>query len=518
MTKPQLIIPMSGLGKRFQAAGFAVPKPLIEVFGRPIIAHVLDMYPGWTDVLFIVNENHLNDKELRLEETLYKYIPTAKIHPIQSHNLGPSFAVWQARELVHREKPVVVNYCDFAGTFNLHTLEHQLLAFDALVLTYTGFHPHMIRSTKFAYIKKNSAGFISDIQEKQPYTNDPNSEEASAGAYGFRNGKLLLQAIARQMSLEMSLAGEFYTSLTIKAALELGQTASSLLMEQFCQWGTPADLSDFNYWTQSLSHLNDSKDESLLKSESIGIILAGGRGARIANHTQAPKPAIQVGQKQLWELAARSLNSIEKPLLVIRDEVLPYIKDVSTAHSLILQNVTKGQAETALIGIQSLIKTDEIPITILASDNVLPDGFEVKVLDFVKEFDLDIAVWTSMDYPPSIVDPEQFSWVQTESRFVKNATYKRKPKDFPKNWEVITGNFTFKDYATAESLIEFLILNQELKINNEFYLDSTISLGLEKGMRIGAIQVPWYFSLGTPSELKVYEYWSHFLKVKSLNE
>ena len=39
----QIIVPMSGFGERFRRAGYAVPKPLIEIDGKPIIAHVIDM-------------------------------------------------------------------------------------------------------------------------------------------------------------------------------------------------------------------------------------------------------------------------------------------------------------------------------------------------------------------------------------------------------------------------------------------------------------------------------------------
>jgi NDP-sugar pyrophosphorylase family protein len=49
----QIVIPMSGFGERFRRAGYSVPKPLIEVEGKPIIAHVLSMFPNETDVFFI---------------------------------------------------------------------------------------------------------------------------------------------------------------------------------------------------------------------------------------------------------------------------------------------------------------------------------------------------------------------------------------------------------------------------------------------------------------------------------
>ena len=55
----QLIIPMSGKGERFKKAGYSQPKPLIEINNKPIIAHVLDMFPGEKDVMFICNRDHI---------------------------------------------------------------------------------------------------------------------------------------------------------------------------------------------------------------------------------------------------------------------------------------------------------------------------------------------------------------------------------------------------------------------------------------------------------------------------
>ena len=39
--KMQIIIPMSGFGERFKKEGYKVPKPLIEVNGKPIINYIL---------------------------------------------------------------------------------------------------------------------------------------------------------------------------------------------------------------------------------------------------------------------------------------------------------------------------------------------------------------------------------------------------------------------------------------------------------------------------------------------
>ena len=45
----QIVIPMSGFGERFRRAGYQIPKPLIEVDGKPIIAHVIDLFPQETN-------------------------------------------------------------------------------------------------------------------------------------------------------------------------------------------------------------------------------------------------------------------------------------------------------------------------------------------------------------------------------------------------------------------------------------------------------------------------------------
>ena len=37
-----IVIPMAGRGSRFASAGFELPKPLIDVMGKPMIDWVID--------------------------------------------------------------------------------------------------------------------------------------------------------------------------------------------------------------------------------------------------------------------------------------------------------------------------------------------------------------------------------------------------------------------------------------------------------------------------------------------
>jgi len=511
MTKPQLIIPMSGLGKRFIAAGFTLPKPLIPVHGEPIIAHVLQMYEGWDDVIFVVNRTHLRDPELHLEEILLGLRPQGKILGIEGHDFGPSYAVLKARDLIALDKPVVVNYCDFAGDFDLEEYEKELQSKDATLLTYTGFHPHLLRNTQFAYIQKNRLGEVTEIQEKKSFTANPMSEEASAGSYGYGSGKILIAAIENQISNGYSLNGEFYTSLTIKSVLEQQGKVSSVLMENFYQWGTPEDFADFNYWTNSIKKIDERRLGEYTETVQATVILAAGKGERVASHALVPKPAIPVFGKELWTMALRSCNRNLKEVIVLRKDTFPFLALPSKVQPLLLDKFTQGQADSARLGLDALIDSTKSAVNILASDNVLPINFSNEVHGLMNSLDLQIVVWVANNYPPAELSPQHFSWVKIESSRVVQVLYKSQPPIDEAGWSVITGNFSFYNKEIATDLIGKLLAHEESQINGEFYLDSIISIALQRRINIGAIEIPNYFSLGTVDELMTFNYWSGVL-------
>ena len=109
----QIVIPMSGFGERFRKAGYDIPKPLIEVQDKPIIAHVIDMFPGETDFHFICNREHLENPDYKMRDILSQHCPSGKIYSIEPHKSGPVFAVQKIKKHLRLDKPVVVNYCDF---------------------------------------------------------------------------------------------------------------------------------------------------------------------------------------------------------------------------------------------------------------------------------------------------------------------------------------------------------------------------------------------------------------------
>ena len=223
----QIVIPMSGFGERFRRAGYTLPKPLIPVEGKPVIAHVVDLFPGNNEFIFICNRDHLAAPEYRMVETLRALAPKGRIVPIDPHRLGPAHAVLKAEPLIDPDRPVVVNYCDFTCYWDFADFERFVreTGSDGCVPAYRGFHPHSLGSTFYAYIKEEGL-WLKDIQEKKPWTDTPTDEFASSGTYYFRTGRICLDALTTQMQQGLDVGGEFYVSLAYRVLAQQGLKTS----------------------------------------------------------------------------------------------------------------------------------------------------------------------------------------------------------------------------------------------------------------------------------------------------
>jgi molybdopterin-guanine dinucleotide biosynthesis protein A len=54
----KIIIPMSGMSSRFTRVGYQLPKYLIEVDGKTVIQHIVDLYPKDSEFIFILNDKN----------------------------------------------------------------------------------------------------------------------------------------------------------------------------------------------------------------------------------------------------------------------------------------------------------------------------------------------------------------------------------------------------------------------------------------------------------------------------
>ena len=164
---------MSGMSSRFKAAGIDIPKWMINVDGKPVIEHIVELYPVDSEFLFIVNEVDYKYSALRtyLDERIPVENLTVCVVPV--HKKGPVYSIKEFESYIEDDEQVIVNYCDFSMDWDYYDFEEFVNTneCDGCVVCYTGFHPHMLGGDNYAFCKTAENNKIVEIREKEPFTN-----------------------------------------------------------------------------------------------------------------------------------------------------------------------------------------------------------------------------------------------------------------------------------------------------------------------------------------------------------
>lgn len=515
----QIVIPMSGFGERFRKAGYSVPKPLIEVDGKPIIGHVIDLFPGETDFLFICNQEHLDNPAYQMASILKNLCPRGRIVGIAPHKLGPIHAVQQVEHLLDKDRPVIVNYCDFTCYWDWDNFKRFVseAGCAGAIPAYKGFHPHTLGTTNYAYMLEQN-GWVQDIQEKQPYTDNRMEEYASSGTYYFSSAQLMSEAFAETVRENLSINGEYYVSLAYKYLLKKNLSVAVYPLQHFMQWGTPADLKEYEMWSdvfKSLSGPNEKEFSTRLPDVKGSVVIPmAGLGQRFANEGyRLTKPLIPVSGKSMVVQAVGDLPSAQTYVFVLREDMPGYEQVLSELKELypdclikVLDRVTEGQANTALFGLDYAEHFGKVaePVTIGACDNgaiYSSTAFE----RLINDSRVDVIIWGVRGYPNAVRHPHMFGWIEEEEGKIKSISVK-KPLNNPDRDPIVLGTFTFKRAVDFRRCVGRLIA-RDGRINGEFYIDACINDAIELGLDCHLFEVNAYLCWGTPNDLRTFEYW-----------
>ena len=512
----KIIIPMSGFGERFRRAGYTVPKPLILIDGKPIIEHVVEMFPGETDFIFICNRDHLNEPSYGMRETVLKICPTGTIVDIEAHRLGPVHAVQCIADMLNPDEQVIVNYCDFTcfwdwDHFKTFVRDSQC---DGAVPAYNGFHPHSLGTTNYAYMKETGL-WLQDIQEKQPFTQNRMNEYASSGTYYFRRAEEMLAAFDYVRTQDFQVGGEYYVSLAYKALLKDEKRIAVYPLQHFMQWGTPEDVAEYRQWSDAFAALAQESQHVRQNQMGCMVMLMAGLGKRFSGEGfEIPKPLIDVSGSPMFLQAALDQPMSAKNAFVVRNDmpgVEQVISEISSSFpSTIVKRIdtaTQGQACTAKLGVDAVcsIHADfSDPITFAACDNGLIYDTE-KFSSLLVDDATDIILWGVRGYTNAVRNPKMYGWIDVDGDNVRAVSVKA-PLSNPEHDPIVIGTFTFRNPTMFQKVLDQL-LRQDLRVNGEFYLDSCMNVAIEMGLNCRYFEIDHYLNWGTPNDLWTFQYW-----------
>ena len=517
MDNIQLIIPMSGIGKRFIDAGYDRPKPLIEVDGKPIIEHVLNLFPGIDDISFICNDKHLN--ETNIKEILLTLKPNCKIYEVSSENRkGPVDAILQIKDHIDDEKEIIISYCDYGTHWNFKNFLNQIREnnFDGSIPCYIGFHPHMLGSDNYAFCKEKD-NILLEIKEKEPFTNNKMGEYASNGTYYFKNGKILKKYFKELIDLNINLNGEYYVSMVYNLLVRDGLKTSIFKIENMLQWGTPYDLEVYKNWSCYFSNIiiNQNKYEH---SDDVTLILPlAGKGSRFTElKYQKPKPLLDINGKPMIIQSVNCLPKTQNKIFICLNEHInnydlknQLLKYYPNSKVLGIDGVTDGQACTCELAFFNYEIDLEKPILISACDNgVYYDDQEYKKL--VNDENNDIIIWSFRNNQTSKLNPNMYAWLKVnDNNFIEHVSCKKFIYDNPLKTHAIIGTMFFRK---AKYFIDGLKKNykENIRTNNEFYVDDVLNQNIKDGLKLKVFEVKNYICWGTPNDYETYNYWKDF--------
>lgn len=506
---------MSGMGNRFVQAGYKTPKPLIEMDGMPIIEHVVGMFPSEEDFIFICNSKHLRESPMRA--ILEKIAPKGKIVEIPPHKKGPVYAVHYIEDLLDDEEEVIVNYCDFScywdyADFLAHTRSRNA---DGCVPAYKGFHPHMLGTTNYAFMR-DAEQWMLEIKEKEPFTDNRMQEYASMGTYYFKKGAYVKKYFKELMDRDINLNGEYYVSLIYNLLVENGLKVSIYDVQHMLQWGTPQDVEEYNGFSDYFRAVCELTTETQIhKANGINLIPLAGLGSRFSKEGYVdPKPLIQVSGKPMIVQAANYLPKAPKNSFVCLEAHLERypleeaIKKVyPDAKIVALNKTTEGQACTCEIGLEN--ENPDSPLLIAACDNGMLYNKE-KYDALLNDETVDAIAWSFRNHPSSDRNPEMYGWIKTDGNdTITGVSVKKAISDTPRQDHAIVGTFYFRKTSYFLEALSRMYAKNE-RVNGEFYVDSCLNELVEMGLNAKVFEIDHYIGWGTPNDYKTFTYWQSF--------
>ena len=228
-----IVVPMAGLGSRFQQAGYKVPKPLIDVRGRPMYAWAADSLPleFATRLIFILLSSQPEFPQLR-DDILRRY---AKHNPlvldVPALTAGQAITVLRAKKEIDNAEPLLIHNADTAFTVNSawaqqawrQNCDGALLVFES-------------SEKRWSFSRERADGWVDQVREKEVI-----SPWASTGTYWFRRGADFVRLAEARVKTGRKEAAEYYVGPLYNDLIATGARVKNFKIERLFCFGTPED-------------------------------------------------------------------------------------------------------------------------------------------------------------------------------------------------------------------------------------------------------------------------------------
>ncbi len=254
-----VIMPMAGRGSRFSDAGWTMPKPLIQVSGKPMSAHAVAIARANADVVIVTRRNH---GEHDLDAWIDLDRDPARVHILEVAGVTQGQAVTSrlgiealsqlrgaSNQVQVNEECVTVVPSDAAILLSSAQASESLMAddWDLIVWTSADYTNALRAPEQYGWLKISADDNVVGAYLKIA-PDSPSECPIIIGCFTFRTCQVGMLIIDEILARDERVNGEFYLDSAVPVALQLGLRVKQLPVNHFFCWGTPDELLTFQYW------------------------------------------------------------------------------------------------------------------------------------------------------------------------------------------------------------------------------------------------------------------------------
>ena len=253
LSKLRIVIPMAGLGSRFQKDGYIIQKPFLPMIGEKqlweeVVENLLPKEKNIrekTDVHLIVRKEQLH---------LFRTKPNLYIHTVDLLTEGPACTVLTLKNIINDDIPLIIGnsdqYLEWSSDDFLSTSLHP--DYDGCISTF--YHP-CPDDLKWSYASLYSDGSVKEVAEKKYI-----GPHATTGIYGWKKGSDFVKYAEKMILYNDRVNNEFYVCPVYNYAIKESKKIRILNCSKFWGVGIPKDYIEFidHYKELSLSEKYES--------------------------------------------------------------------------------------------------------------------------------------------------------------------------------------------------------------------------------------------------------------------
>ena len=220
------VIPVAGVGTRLRPHTYSLPKVLLNVAGKPIIAHIMDaiIEQGITKATIITGymRKLVEDYLVSHYDIEFDFVP-------QKESLGLGHAIWVGRETYDKE-PLMIILGDTVFDVDLSLAQKSGICSIGV--------KEVEDPRRFGVVIKDN-DLIKKFVEK-PET--PISNLAIVGLYYISNPDLMVSCLQEMMDKDIKTRGEYQLTDALQMMLDKGEKFSSFAVDGWYDCGKPETL------------------------------------------------------------------------------------------------------------------------------------------------------------------------------------------------------------------------------------------------------------------------------------